>query len=85
MFSVSLFYDIAWLSSTSIFFFLGLSCLKGELKIVTPKNKVRQKRENSTQKSPRKVIIHVDSQNRPRHMVWMGLGPLVVFLMDLNR
>lgn len=52
---------------------------------MTPKNKVRQKRENSTQKSPRKVIIHVDSQNRPRHMVWMGLGPLVVFLMDLNR
>ncbi|OPJ70377.1 hypothetical protein AV530_019535 [Patagioenas fasciata monilis] len=32
----------------------GLSCLKGELKIVTPKNKIRQKRENSTQKKPRK-------------------------------
>lgn len=59
------------------FFSLGLSCLKGELKIVTPKNKITQKRENSTQKTPRKVMIHLDSQSHPRHMVWLGLGPLV--------
>lgn len=67
------------------FYFSGLSCLKGELKIVTPKNKITQKKENSAQKKPGKVIIRVDSQNHPRHRVWLGLGPLVVFLMDLNR
>lgn len=35
-----------------LFFFLGLSCLKGELKIVAPKNKLTQRRENSSQKTP---------------------------------